>query len=245
MEVLYDKIGKGYSIGRREDPRIASDIFQFLIDADSILNIGAGAGSYEPSGKYLVAIEPSQKMISQRPINAAPVMQAFAESLPCSDKAFTHSMTVLSMHHWADRETAFKEIKRVTKKRFIAVTWNPDSQPFWLTEDYFPEIHTIDASIFPSLAEMKKQFSTVDFYPLNIPTDCIDGFTAAYWARPHAYLDPLVRSSMSTFSRISGVESGLQKLAEDLGSGLWAKKYGYLTSREELDVGYGIAVCSI
>lgn len=242
MEALYDSIGKSYTVGRREDPGIASNIFQFLVEAKSILNIGAGTGSYEPRGPRVVAVEPSLEMIKQRRPNSAPVTQAFAESLPFDDGTFSHSMTVLSMHHWVDRMTAFSEIKRVTTERFIAVTWNPSSEPFWLTKDYFPEIHAIDSAIFPSLSEITNHFLGVKFYPLKVPANCLDGFTAAYWARPKAYLDPLVRSSMSTFSKIENVEAGLERLARDLESGLWNKKYGHLKSFDKLDVGYILAV---
>jgi len=242
MEATYDKIGKGYSVGRREDPRIASEIYQFLIGAESVLNIGAGAGSYEPLDLNVLAVEPSQEMIKQRSKDAAPVKQAFAESLPFEDGLFSHSMTVLSIHHWTNREAGFNEIKRVTKNRFVAVTWDPSSEPFWLTEAYFPEIHAIDKSIFPSLDELVTNFPGVKFYPLEIPADCTDGFTAAHWARPHAYLDPLVRSGMSTFSKIHDIEPGLKRLSSDLECGLWDRKYGHLRCYDKLNVGYTIVV---
>lgn len=242
MEALYDNVGKSYSVSRCEDPKIAEDIFQFLLGSDSILNIGAGTGSYEPREMNVIAVEPSMEMIQQRAKDSAPVKQAYAELLPFDDDAFSHTMTVLSMHHWADREAAFAEIKRVTTKRFVAVTWNPSAEPYWLTDDYFPEIHIVDRSIFPSLDEMRNHFPGVRFYTLEIPKDCIDGFTAAYWARPRQYLDATVRSGMSTFSKINGVDEGLKKLEADLESGLWNKKYGYLQDENQLNVGYTIAV---
>ncbi len=245
MEPIYDKIGAGYSIGRKTDPNISSCIDQFLSDSNSIVNIGAGTGSYEPEGKNLVAVEPSIKMINQRPSHAYPVKQAFAENLPFEDASFTHSMTVLSMHHWSDRKAAFDEIKRVTSKRFVAVTWNPDSAPYWLTEDYFPQIHEIDQSIFPSFAELTNSFPGIKFHPLLIPANCADGFTAAFWARPHAYLDDNVRAGMSTFSKIDNLEKGLDKLRADLESGHWRKTNQQIQSLKQLDVGYTIAVWDV
>ena len=242
MEALYDRIGSNYAIGRRTDPIISSYIFQFLADSDSIVNIGAGAGSYEPSGKNLVAVEPSITMISQRSSGACQVKQAFAESLPFKDGSFSHSMTVLSMHHWSDRKSAFEEVKRVTTKRFIAVTWNPDSDPYWLTQEYFPEIHDIDRLLFPSLDELTSAFPGIRFYPLAIPADCVDGFTAAYWARPHAYLNLEVRSGMSTFNKIENLASGLEKLSMDLNSGCWENRNARLRPLDQLDVGYTVAV---
>ncbi len=245
MKALYDKIGKNYSVGRQTDPVIASNIFQFLTGSNSIVNIGAGAGSYEPRSMNLVAIEPSLEMINQRPADASPVIKAFVESLPFEDDSFSHSMTVLSMHHWKDRKVAFGEVKRVTTKRFIAVTWNPSSDPYWLTEEYFPEIHSIDQSIFPSLDELATAFPGMKFYPLPIPANCIDGFTAAYWARPHAYLDPQVRSRMSTFSKIENLYTGLKKLSADLKSDYWEKRYTQLQALNQLDVGYTVAVWDV
>lgn len=244
MKTLYDEIGKHYALGRREDPTIAANLHQFLEDAESILNIGAGTGSYEPLHKNLVAVEPSCEMIAQRPPDKAPVIRAFAERLPFEDDRFSHSMTVLSMHHWGDRQKAFAEIRRVSRDCFVALTWDPGAQPYWLTADYFPEVHAIDAAIFPSLKEIAGCFESVKFYPVPIPKHCIDGFTAAFWAKPNAYLDPRIRSNMSTFTKIRHLQDGLNRLGSDLESGRWQEKYGELSNLEALDVGYVIAVCT-
>ncbi|GAA6151505.1 class I SAM-dependent methyltransferase [Pseudoteredinibacter isoporae] len=242
MTALYDHIGTRYSLGRRTDPEIAERIHAHLMTADSILNIGAGTGSYEPQGANLIAVEPSLTMIQQRPSNAHLAKQATAEALPFEDNAFSHGMTVLSMHHWSDRQAAFDEIKRVVRKRFVALTWNPDSKPYWLSERYFPEIHQIDQSIFPTLAELEEAFPGIKFITLPIPANCKDGFTASFWARPEAYLNPEVRASMSTFSKINALESGLQKLEVELNNGFWQTQYGDLRHRSHLDTGYIIAV---
>lgn len=232
-------------MGRKTDPVIAARIYRYLNNAASILNIGAGTGSYELSGKPLIALEPSEAMIKQRPAGAYPVKHASAESLPFNTGAFTHAMTVLSMHHWEDREAAFNEIKRVITKRFVAVTWNPQSDRYWLTQDYFPEIHDIDHTIFPTLNELETAFPGIRFYSLPIPSNCIDGFMAAYWSRPYAYLDPQVRQSMSTFSKIQNVDAGIQKLQHELDSGIWHSKYGALLRKDDLDVGYTVAVWDV
>lgn len=245
MDAVYDKIGEGYSIGRKTDPKISSFLNQFLDGSESILNIGAGAGSYEPIHKNLIAVEPSLEMIRQRPKNSHLVKQAFAEQLPFKDASFSHSMTVLSMHHWSDRNAAFNEIKRVTTNRFIAVTWNPNSEPYCLTKDYFPEIHEIDKSIFPSLDELSNTFAGIKNYPLEIPVGCVDGFTAAYWARTAAYLDSKIRSGMSTFVKINNHDDGLRKLKADLNSGVWQEKNNGIESLSKLDVGYVVAVWDV
>ena len=140
MNAIYDRIGVNYSVTRCTDPQVAQQLYAELQGATRIINIGAGTGSYEPENFDLVAVEPSAEMIAQRAADAYHVEQAFAESLPFDDNSFSHAMSVLSMHHWVDRPQAFSEINRVATEKFVTITWDPDSEPFWLTRDYFPEI---------------------------------------------------------------------------------------------------------
>lgn len=245
MKSKYDVLGTDYATKRKSDPRIQHQIFEKLKNADKILNIGAGTGSYEPIDKNLVAIEPSMEMIKQRSADAHPVIQGSAESLPFPDNSFSHGLTILSMHHWTDRITAFKEINRVVTDQFIAVTWNPESKPFWLTKDYFPEIYDIDKVIFPSISQMESHFESISVEPLLIPEDCIDGFLAAYWKRPEMYLDANVRHSISSFSKLPSLLNGLKKLTSDLENGNWHKQNEKLLTKSQLDMGYVIINCKI
>lgn len=245
MTEIYDQIGKGYSAGRRTDPFIAAQIYEHLGQSGSIVNIGAGTGSYEPLNRDLVAVEPSIEMIKHRPRGAYPVKKSTADDLPFDDKSFDCAMTVLSMHHWKNRNRAFEEIKRVTRARFVAVTWNPKAKPFWLTKTYFPEIYEMDISVFPTVDELANSFKQVELHPLLIPRTCIDGFLAAYWARPSAYLNKEIRNGMSSFFKISRLEEGLQKLSADLESGKWHTDNLDLQGLEAIDVGYVVAVCNI
>lgn len=240
MEAIYDQIGTGYTVTRCTDPKIEAQINHELINAKNIINIGAGSGSYEPKGVNLVAIEPSIEMINQRSKLSYPVKQAKADKLPFPDNSFSHAMTVLSMHHWENRQQAFNEIKRVTTTKFIAITWLPDAAPFWLTRDYFPEIYEIDRQIFPSINELKKSFNSIEVKPLLIPDDCKDGFLACFWKRPEAYLQKDVRSAISTFSKITNLAAGLERLENDLATGEWNKRNADLLSKSYLDVGYRI-----
>lgn len=240
MKAIYDKIGMTYSVTRCTDPKIAKQLYAELQGATRIVNIGAGTGSYEPENVELVAVEPSAKMIAQRKDGSYRVEKAFAEKLPFENKCFSHAMTVLSMHHWENRALAFSEINRVATEKFVAITWNPKSDPFWLTRDYFPEIHEMDKPIFPDLEEFKQHFDDVKMKPLQIPSDCKDGFLAAFWKRPDAYLSRQVRQSMSPFSKIKNLSAGLQKLADDLASGAWAKKNHAILGLSSLDVGYRV-----
>lgn len=245
MAAIYDEIGKRYILGRRTDPKIAAQIHNSLSGAESVLNVGAGTGSYEPPHILVKAVEPSEAMINQRAEASAPATQAKAESLPFKDGSFSHCMTVLSMHHWENREKAFSEIKRVTRNRFVAITWDPSSRPFWLTRDYFPEVHDIDKQIFPSLTEFNNSFERVDVSVLRIPADCVDGFLGAYWRRPEAYLDELVRANMSTFSKIPNLNAGLAQLRSDLESGLWESGNEDILNSAYLDVGYRILIAEL
>jgi len=238
MDAIYDNIGNNYSVTRCTDPKIAEQLYAELQGATRIVNIGAGTGSYEPEDIELVAVEPSSVMISQRKAGSHRVEQAFAEKLPFENKSFSHAMTVLSMHHWQDRGRAFHEINRVATEKFVAITWDPTSEPFWLTRDYFPEIYEMDQRIFPDLEEIKEYFDEVTMRPLPIPSDCKDGFLTAFWKRPEAYLSNNVRQAMSPFSKIKNLAEGLQKLESDLASGAWARNNHAILGSSYLDVGY-------
>ncbi|WP_353777686.1 methyltransferase domain-containing protein [Winogradskyella sp. 3972H.M.0a.05] len=240
MKAKYDTIGINYAQKRKSDPRIAAQILNKLDGAQRIVNIGAGAGSYEPSNMDLVAVEPSLEMINQRGANAHPVVQGSAESLPFPDHSFTHALTILSMHHWENRALAFKEINRVATERFVAVSWDPESEPFWLTRDYFPEIIEWDRTIFPDVNEIHDYFDDVEIEPLLIPEDCIDGFLAAYWKRPSAYLDESVRNSISSFSKLNDISKGLKQLESDIESKAWFDVNQSILNQSTLDAGYVI-----
>jgi SAM-dependent methyltransferase len=245
---LYDAIGHGYAALRRPDPRIASAVDAALGDAVSVVNVGAGAGSYEPAGRTVIAVEPSEVMIRQRPAGAAPCLRGSAEALPLETACVDAAMAVLSAHHWPDLERGLLEMARVARKRVLLLTWVPDAAQFWLTEDYFPEILAHDRTIFPAAAALAAMLArligTVHVTPLPIPHDCTDGMLCAYWRRPAAYLSPERRSAISSFARIDA-EAGLARLRADLSSGRWAERHGFLLDREELDVGYRMVRCEI
>ncbi|PCH60722.1 MAG: SAM-dependent methyltransferase [SAR86 cluster bacterium] len=248
MNPIYNQIGQTYSLGRRTDPHIAAQLHSHLEGASSLLNIGAGTGSYEPKHIPVTAVEPSSTMIKQRLTSShvtTNVIQGPAESLAVADKSFSHAMTVLSMHHWQDRAKAFSEIKRVTRERFVALTWDPAADPFWLTRDYFPELYQIDQKNFPALSEFEQAFGNISVSALKIPANCIDGFLAAYWQRPEAYLDELVRKNISTFSRLRNCEESLNRLRDDISSGAWEEKNSEILQYEFIDVGYRIVSIDI
>jgi SAM-dependent methyltransferase len=237
MDILYDIIGVNYANLRRPDPRIAQRIDAALADAESVLNVGAGGGSYEPAGRRITAVEPSARMIEQRPPSNATVIQASAEELPFDDKSFDAAMAVLTIHHWSDRERGVREMRRVTRGKIVFLTYDPSFRGFWLA-DYFPALVTLDEKQMPRMADFENWLGRVDISPVPIPQDCTDGFLAGYWRRPAAYLDERVRAAMSCFWMFDDVSEGLGKLEADLKSGAWAQRYSHLLHLETLDCGY-------
>lgn len=234
---VYDAIGAGYALRRQADPRIAAQINAALGDARDVVNIGAGAGSYEPGDRTVQAVEPSEIMIRQRPPGAAPCVQAPAEALPYSDASFDAAMAVLTIHHWSDWRAGLREMRRVARQRIVLLTFDAESTDFWLMRDYFPALLALDRQIMPKLSDMAEEFGDFHAAPVLIPHDCIDGFLGAYWRRPHIYLDETARRSMSSFAKIEADE-GLRRLARDLESGAWKSRNGDLLSRETFDAGY-------
>lgn len=240
----YDTIGLGYARQRRPDPRIAGHLTMALGTARSVLNVGAGAGSYEPADRRVVAVEPSAVMLAQRPPSAAPAVRARAEALPFPDRAFDATMAVLTLHHWADRAAGLAECARVARERVVLLTWDPAADGFWLVQEYFPEFMEADRRQFPSIPTYSEAFgpnARVQVRSVPVPRDCVDGFLGAYWARPEAYLDPAVRAGISSFA-LPGTEAGLERLRADLASGAWHARHGELLAEDALDVGYRLVV---
>jgi SAM-dependent methyltransferase len=212
-----------------------------LGQAATVVNLGAGVGSYEPADRKLTAVEPSGLMISQRAGNGPPVVQARAERLPFKNDSFDAAMAILSLHHWSDIETGLLEARRVAKHRVVLLTWIGFIEHFWLL-DYLPQIREIDEPLFPSIENLAQILGPLRVVRVPIPHDCTDGFLCAYWRRPHAYLDEGVRSAISTFSRVPDFEDGLLHLERDLQSGKWHERYSHLFQSESMDHGYRLVV---
>jgi SAM-dependent methyltransferase len=236
MAAKYDVIGLNYAELRRPDPRIAAAIQEALGQAESVLNVGAGTGSYEPADRLVTAVEPSLEMIRKRSSSAARAIQARAECLPFDDDTFDAAMAILTVHHWRDKQAGLREIRRVTRGRIVLLTFDPSHHP-WLT-DYLPELARLDEEQMPAISDYEQWLGSVHVTPVMVPHDCSDGFLHAYWRRPTAYLDPTIRSGSSSFWAISGVEAGLKKLKQDLESGEWERRYSALLTLDAYDAGY-------
>jgi SAM-dependent methyltransferase len=241
--LLYDSIGKRYTSVRREDPRIGARIRAALGDARTVVNVGAGAGAYEPADLEVTAVEPSEVMIAQRPEGAAPVVRAFAEELPFEDGSFDAAMAVLSDHHWSDHERGLAEMRRVAR-RVVLFTWEPASaRDTWVVRDYFPCFEDLIPDGY-ELAMTVERLGGGRVEVVPIPHDCRDGFYHAYWRRPEAYLDPAVRAGISVFALMDQacLEAGLARLARDLESGEWERRNADLLELDELDGGYRLVI---
>jgi SAM-dependent methyltransferase len=239
----YRSYSAGYASVRRPDPRITARIRAALSDCSSVANVGAGAGSYEPSDLDVIAVEPSWSMLSQRARDSASVVQGRAESVPLRNWSVDAALAVLTIHHWENQAQGLRECIRVARRCVLLLTFDSAAgQAFWLTRDYFPEIHEWDNKQFPKLDQLRDWMGPICVEPVAIPADCIDGFLGAYWRRPHAYLDAHVRAGMSTFAKIRRLKEGLESLRSDLDSGVWEQRYGHLLSLDELDIGYRLVV---
>ena len=241
MTPLYDAIGQGYAHVRKADPRIAAAINTALGDAETILNVGAGSGSYEPTDRRVIALDPSAEMLRQRPPRSAIACQGVAEALPFAIDQFDAAMAVLTVHHWRDAGAGLREMRRVARKRLVILTFDPDASYFWLA-DYIPQIVELDRPIMPKLAWFDQILGKTDIQLVPVPHDCTDGFLGAYWRRPDAYLDPRLRSGISTFAKMAAPIDGLRRLEADLRTGAWATRYADLLELDQLDVGYRLVV---
>lgn len=241
MSAKYDSIGINYAELRKPDPRIAKVIESALGPAQTVLNVGAGTGSYEPTDRSVTAVEPSREMVGQRSAAAARVIQASADHLPFGDKSFDASMAILTIHHWPDKQAGLGEMRRVTRGRIVLLTFDPAHRP-WLT-DYLPELAALDEAQAPRMSDYERWLGSVEITPVLVPRDCSDGFLYAYWRRPAAYLDPRIRSGSSSFWAIGNLaEPGLQKLRRDLETGAWERRYADLLNLDAYDAGYRLVV---
>jgi SAM-dependent methyltransferase len=248
----YDQIGRGYLGVRQTDPRIAARIDEALGDARSVLNVGAGAGSYEPADRDVTAIEPSEVMIAQRPPGSAPVIQASAEELPLDDDSFDAAMAIVSDHHWRDRAAGLREMVRVARHRVLILNADPGlADRFWLTRGYLPSFISLIPERYRESGywaeELRSLIGDVEIRPVPVPHDCRDGFYQAYWRRPRAYLDPRIRNSISVFHRLpqTEVSDAMERLRSDLDDGVWEERYSDLRAALELDVGLRLVVSEL
>jgi SAM-dependent methyltransferase len=236
---LYDTIGASYTVTRRTEPRIAARIWAALGDARTVLNVGAGTGSYEPSDRHVLAVEPSALMRSQRLADAAPCLTGAAENLPFDDQSFDAAMAVCTVHHWQDPVAGLREMRRVARRVVVFLFDTSDPSLFWLTRDYLPEFAALPGvRVLASLTGLADAIGART-EPVPIPWDCADGFFEAHWRRPEAYLDINVRRGVSVWAGVGpdAEQRAVHSLRDDLASGHWAERNRDLVDLEAAELG--------
>jgi Methyltransferase domain len=232
----YETGGTGYAVHRRTDPRLAAYVHAALGDARTVLNVGAGAGSYEPDDREVTAVEPSAAMRAQRPAQLSPALDAVAQDLPFADGSFDAAMAMITVHQWPDAGRGLRELRRVSRGPVVVLTFDGDAlDQFWLAR-YVPELIAAERRRYPAIDAIRAALGgTSAVTPLPVPADCVDGFTEAFYARPERFLDPAVRRSQSAWGFVApeAEARAVAALRRDLASGAWDRQYGALRSAPE------------
>jgi SAM-dependent methyltransferase len=234
----YEARGAGYAVQRRPDPRIAAPVHAALGDAERVLNVGAGAGSYEPLNRDVVAVEPSAAMRAQRPAHLSVAIDATAESLPFDDNAFDAAMAMVTIHQWPDLEQGLRELRRVSSGPVVILTADPSVLDQWWLASYCPELFATECRRMPQIQRVRDALggtTTVNVIP--VPLDCTDGFAGAYYGRPEAFLRPEVRNAQSAWNFVDPavVDRSVEALRNDLESGEWDRRWGHLRTQPVFD----------
>lgn len=241
----YGRIGEGYAAVRQPDPRIEATFWAALGDAKTVLNVGAGSGSYEPYDREVTAVEPSASMRAERPAYRSPAIDATSDELPFDDQAFDASMASITIHQWPHLEAGLREMRRVTRGPVVILTFSPEVPEPWWQPEYVPELFEVEARRMPALARVAGALGgEVEIRKVPVPADCIDGFGQAFFARPERTLEPRVRRAMSAWSFLADdvVDRYVRELSTDLDSGAWDARWGRFRSLPEFDVGLRLMV---
>ena len=244
QEATYDTIGRDYVRHRRPDPRIGAQIHAALGNAESVVNVGAGTGSYEAGHRRVVAVDPSAVMLAQRPMGTARAVRALAGALPFADGAFDAAMAILTVHHWPDAAAGLAELRRVAGGIVVLTFDAAVHAEHWLFQDYLPETTDLDTWRTPPVGVVADAVDAERVEVVPVPADCVDGFNWAYWRRPEAYLDPDVRACISGLAQLPSqlVAERMEQLATDLADGTWHARHGELTRLDVVDGGFRLVV---
>lgn len=237
-DVDYGEIGSSYGRFRQPEPIIAAQILEALGDARTVLNVGAGAGSYEPTDREVTAVEPSASMRAQRPSHLSVAINAVAEALPFEDDSFDASMATVTVHQWSNLEKGLSEMRRVTRGPVVLLVCDPALMADYWLNNYIPEVRAIEASRFPPIQHIVEALGgPVEVQSVPVPLNCRDGFNEAYYGRPEALLGPEARLACSSWSLVSevAVDRFVHHLSRDLANGRWDEKYGHLRSQPYFD----------
>jgi SAM-dependent methyltransferase len=243
----YDTIGAGYVATRREDPVLREHLHAALGDARTVVNVGAGTGSYEPRDRHVVAVEPSDVMAAQRPAGLAPAIRARADDLPLRDDSVDAALAVLTLHHWDEgQEAGVRELRRVARGPVVILTYDARvSGSMWLMTDYLPEVAALDREIFPEAERIAAWLGgDVEVCELPLHRDCRDWMLGSFWAHPERVLDAAARAGTSGFARMEPaiVERVVAAVGADLAGGAWDARHGALRALDRYDVGLRLVI---
>lgn len=231
----YDRFGHQYAGQRQTEPHIAAYLHAALADAQTVLNVGAGAGSYEPTDRYVVAVEPSEAMRAQRvAAGKVPALLGKADALPFDAHAFDAAMALVTVHHWPDMRQGLRELRRVTKGPVLILTFDPAALTEFWNAAYFPEVIAVEQQRYPTIDFLTSALGgRCEVQAIPIPLACVDGFQEAYYGRPEAFLSPAVRQAQSAWGFIPEAKQAelVQRLATDLASGEWDRQYGHFRTQ--------------
>ncbi len=233
----YEALGSGYAHARRSDPRIEAMVHEALGGARTVINVGAGAGSYEPPDAYVLAVEPSASMRSQRHADR-PAIEGFADHLPLDNASMDAGMAMVTVHQWPDAARGLAELRRVVRGPIVVLTFDGDALDGWWLNDYAPELIAAERKRYPGIAEITKGVGArADVRNVPIPLDCVDGFTEAFYGRPERMLEPSVRRAQSAWGFVEkGVEARFEStLRADLASGRWDERHGDMRRLQSFD----------
>jgi len=233
----YDAHGAGYATIRQPDPRIEAVVHAALGDARTVVNVGAGAGSYEPADRYVIAVEPSAGMRAQRPPHRVPAIAGFAEALPLDDRSVDAAMAMMTVHQWSDTAKGLAELRRVSRGPVVLLVGDGDRLPLYWLNDYAPGLIKAEQGRYPSVAGLAEALGGGTIVSVPVPMDCTDGFTEAFYARPERLLDPAVRAAQSSWKFMPAGEEDrfVEALTADLASGAWDERYGCLRTQPTYD----------
>jgi len=234
----YGAIGTSYTDYRQPEPAIAALIEAALGDASTVLNVGAGAGSYEPTSRQVTPVEPSETMRNNRPAHLARPIDATAEKLPFADGQFDAAMATFTVHQWSNLKAGLAEMRRVTRGPVVILSCDPGLvQTFWLN-DYAPLVLSTEARRYPAMATIGEALGgRYEVLPVPIPLLCRDGFNEAYYGRPERLLEAGARRANSAWSFVDAVTADryVFALGDDIETGLWDRKHGHLRTQPTYD----------
>ncbi len=234
----YAAIAPCYPSYRQPEPAIATQIEQALGTARTVLNVGAGAGSYEPTEREVTAVEPSASMRAQRPAHLTRAIDAVAEDLPFPEGHFDAGMATFTVHQWKDLRAGLSEMRRVVRGPIVILSCDPALvQRFWLN-DYAPGVLAAEARRYPAAGRIGAALGgDLQSLPVLIPLHCRDGFNEAYYGRPERFLDDGARAANSAWSFVDEATAAayVTHLRRDLEDGAWDARYGMLRRQAALD----------